>query len=95
MKPGPKPLSGQTMTPAERQARYRERQKIDVGPGMSQVSTAMYWYKGGQFRSEEEARGAFRLAYQQGMDGMGVSVRDWMGLTEPQFNAWMSADTLP
>ena len=95
MKPGPKPRSGRTMTPAERQARYRERQKIEVGSGIAQVSTAMYWYKNAQFQSDEEARGAFRLAYQQGMDGMGVSVHDWMGLTEHQFDAFMRDGVLP
>jgi hypothetical protein len=83
------------MTPAERQARYRERRRIEVGPGMGQVSTVMYWYKGDHFKSKEEARGAFRLAYQQGMDGMGTSVRHWMGLTEQQFAAWMKDDVLP
>ena len=67
MKPGPKPLSGKTMTPAERQARYRERQKVEVGSRLNQVSPVMYWYKHGHFKSEGEARGAFRLAYQQGM----------------------------
>lgn len=95
MKPGPKPLSGKAMTPAERQARYRERQKIEVGAGMSQVSPVMYWYKHGQFKNDEEARGAFRLAYHQGMDGMGPSPRQWMGLTEQQFSSWITNEALP
>ncbi len=83
------------MSPAERQARYRERRKIEVGPGMSQVSSVMYWFKNGHFKNNEEAHGAFKLAYQQGMDGMGVSVRDWMGLSEEQLNAWMNSGLLP
>lgn len=71
------------------------RQRINIGPTFGQVSPVAYWWKHGQFKSEEEARGAFRLAYQQGMDGMGPSVREWMGLTEKQFDAWMRSDELP
>lgn len=62
---------------------------------MTDVSPVSYWYKAGHFRSEEEARGAFRLAYQQAMDGMGVSVQEWMGLSVEQFSAWMSKGELP
>ena len=72
-----------------------KRRGIDVGPRMGQVSTAMSWYKGNHFASEDEARGAFRLAYQQGMDGMGTSVQDWMGLTDAQFDDWMRGEVLP
>lgn len=71
------------------------RRQIEVGSGMNQVGSVMYWYNGGQFKSIDEAKGAFRLAYQQGMDGMGASVREWMGLSEEQFEAWMRDDTLP
>lgn len=42
------------------------RRKIDVGPGMHQVSSVMYWYQAGHFANDEKARGAFKLAYQQG-----------------------------
>ena len=62
---------------------------------MGQVSPAMYWYQHGHFKNDDEARGAFRLAYQQGMDGMGASVHEWMGLTEDQYDAWMRDETLP
>ena len=95
MRPGPKPISGKAMTPAERQARYRERQKIEVGSGMDQVSSVMYWHVNGHFESKDEAKGAFKFAYQQGIDGMGVSVRLWMGLTEQQYATWMRDGTLP
>jgi len=71
------------------------RRQIDVGPGMHQVSPVMYWYKAGHFASDEEARGAFKLAYQQGLDGLGRSIAQWMGLTEDQFNAWMRSEKIP
>jgi hypothetical protein len=72
-----------------------KRRGIDVGPGLTQVSTAAYWYQGGQFMNDDEARGAFRLAYQQGLDGMGTSIAEWMGLTDEQYHAWMREDALP
>lgn len=62
---------------------------------MSQVSPVAYWYKHGHFKNEEQARGAFELAYQQGMDGMGTSVAQWMGLTDSEFDAWMRDGMLP
>lgn len=71
------------------------RRNIDVGPGMTQVSTVMYLYKQGHFANEDEARGAFKLAYQQGMDGMGASVQAWMGMTEAEFDGWMRGDKIP
>jgi hypothetical protein len=72
-----------------------KRRGIDVGSGLHQVSPVSYWYKNGHFKNEDEARGAFRLAYQQGMDGMGESVAKWMGLTEEEFSLWMSHDGIP
>lgn len=72
-----------------------KRRSIDVGPRMSQISTAAYWYRGGQFANDDEARGAFRLAYQQGLDGMGTSIADWMGLSDSEYDAWMRNDALP
>jgi hypothetical protein len=72
-----------------------KRQGIDVGPGMFQVSTAAYWYRNGHFKNEDEARGAFFLAYQQGMDGMGKSVAKWMGFNEKEFAFWMKDDSIP
>lgn len=71
------------------------RQKIDVGPGMAQVSPVMYWYRNNMFKNEDEARGAFKLAHQQGLDGLGASVAGWMGLTPEQYDAWMRNDSLP
>lgn len=71
------------------------RQSIDVGPGTTQISPVMYWYKNNMFKNEDEARGAFRLAYQQALDGLGASVAGWMGLTPEQFSAWMRDDSLP
>lgn len=72
-----------------------KRQSIDVGSGLSQISPVAYWYKSGHFKNEDEARGAFTLAYQQGLDGMGTSIQDWMGLTEKEFDEWMRNDSLP
>lgn len=71
------------------------RRGIDVGPGPLQVSPVMYWYKRGRFENDERAQGAFFLAYQQAMDGMGSSIHEWMGLTEEQLNAWMHSNKLP
>ena len=68
---------------------------VDVGPGMTQVRPVAYWYKGGYFATEAEARWAFKLAYQQGLDGMGASMSAWMGLTPEQYDAWMRHDALP
>ena len=71
------------------------RRKVAVGPGMHQVSSASYWYKYGHFKNEDEARGAFKLAYQQGLDGMGAGIREWMGLTEEEFGRFISNDAIP
>lgn len=71
------------------------RRGIDVGPRLTQVSTVADWYHGGQFANDDEARGAFRLAYQQGLDGMGASIAKWMGLTDEEYDAWMLNDSLP
>lgn len=73
----------------------QHRQSVEVGPGIGQVSPVAYWLRNGQFRNEDEARGAFRLAYQQGLDGMSTAIRTWMGLTEPEYDAWMRNDALP
>jgi len=71
------------------------RRGIDIGAGLTQVSPAMYWYRHGHFRSDDEARGAFRLAHQQGLDGLGPSTQAWMGMTDEEFAAWMREDALP
>lgn len=72
-----------------------KRRGIDVGPHMNQVSSVAYWYKQGHFSNEDEAMGAFRLAYQQGLDGMGKSIQEWMGLSKEEFGAWMRNNALP
>lgn len=71
------------------------RQGIEVGSSMSAVSPASYWYRSGHFKNDDEARGAFKLAYQQGMDGMGKTVREWMGMSFEEFDSWMCNETLP
>lgn len=71
------------------------RRGIAVGPGFDSVSPVSYWYKHGHFDNADEAKGAFKLAYQQAMDGMGTSIAAWMGLTEEQLRDWMRDDTLP
>lgn len=71
------------------------RRSVNLGGTFNDVSPVMQWYKDGYFESKEEAKGAFKLAYQQGMDGMGTSIQEWMGLNETQFDAWMRHDQLP
>lgn len=71
------------------------RRGTDLSPGHYEVSPVAYWYRGGYFESEEEALGAFKLAYQQGLDGMGQSVAGWMGLTDEEYDAWMRDNSLP
>ena len=59
------------------------------------LTSAAYWYQHGHFKNDDEARGAFKLAYQQGLDGMGESIQIWMGLTTAEFNDWMRTKKLP
>lgn len=77
------------------ESQTEKRQGIDVGPLMGQVSTAAYWYRQGHFANDDEAQGAFKLAYQQAMDGMGTSIQAWMGLTEREYAHWSRAGKLP
>lgn len=72
-----------------------KRRGVDVGPMIGQVSPVIYWYRSGHFANDDEARGAFRLAHQQGLDGMGRTIQEWMGLTDAEFDAWMRSDALP
>jgi len=72
-----------------------KRQGVKVGPGMFEVSPVSYWYKNDHFNNDDEARGAFMLAYQQGLDGMGKSIQEWMGLSSDEYEAWMRNDELP
>ena len=71
------------------------KQGIDVGSGFHQVSPVAYWHRNRHFKNEDEARGAFALAYQQGLDGMGKSISKWMGLSDTDFNSWMKDGSLP
>ncbi len=71
------------------------RRSVRVGPTIADVSPAAYWYRADFFKNEDEAQGAFRLAHQQGLDGMGESVAAWMGLTADEYDAWMRNNTLP
>lgn len=71
------------------------RQGVIVDGGLRDVSSVTWWYRQGHFKSDEAAAGAFELAYQQAMDGMGKSVAEWMGMTEAEYNEWMRHKTLP
>ena len=71
------------------------RQGIAVDGGLRDVTSVTWWYRAGHFQSEEAAAGAFELAYQQGMDGMGKSTAAWMGMTEAEFDDWMRNKKLP
>jgi hypothetical protein len=82
-----------TTAPAKTQR--DKRQKLDVGHACGQVTSVADWHQQGQFKNDDEARGAFRLAHLQGLEGMGPSTVDWMGLTQAQFDAWMRDDELP
>ena len=72
-----------------------KKQSVDVGSGFHQVCPVAYWYRDGHFKNEDEAMGAFTLAYQQGLDGMGKSISKWMGLSKTDFNSWMKDGSLP
>lgn len=71
------------------------RQGVVVDGGHMDVSSVTSWYRADHFKSEEAAAGAFELAYQQAMDGMGKSIESWMGMTEAEFNEWIRNKTLP
>lgn len=76
-------------------AQREHRQRIDIGPGFHQVTPVATLYRNDVFENEEQARGAFELAHQQGLDGMGPSVAEWMGLTSEEFGEWMARGALP
>lgn len=59
------------------------------------VSTVNFWWQHGYFPNTVEAIGAFKLAHEQGKDGLGRSVSEWMGLTEEEFADWMRNNKLP
>jgi hypothetical protein len=89
----PKPPQGRVSPDTASQASIRK--SVDVGSDIKQVSTVAYWYRSNYFASEDEARGAFLLAYQQGLDGMGRSTSHWMGLTDEEYAGWMKNEELP
>ena len=64
------------------------KRRIELGPAMGQVTQVGIWYKDGHFENDEQAKGAFELAHQQYLDGMGNSPEHWMGLTEEEFGVW-------
>ena len=59
------------------------------------LSTVTDWYRADHFETEEQARGAFELAWQQFLDGCGKSATQWTGMTEDEINAWASRGELP
>jgi T5orf172 domain len=56
----------------------------------SSISSVKEWWRAGAFASPIEARGAFKLAYQQALDGMGTSVEQWMGLNDSEMAEFRS-----
>lgn len=53
------------------------RQGIAVDDGLTSVVSVTSLYRAGYFRTEEAALGAFKLACQQGLDGMGKSTAEY------------------
>lgn len=79
-----------TITKNQQQATIR--QQVDVGPMLNQVSPLSYWI-GQTIMTPEGVIGAFELAYQQCLDGMGVSLEQWTGLTSEQIKLLRGSDT--
>jgi len=71
------------------------RHRVEVGPGFDKLTPVSWWYRHGAFKSDDEARGAFRLAYVQALDGMGSGIAQWMGLTESEAAEWIYHERLP
>jgi hypothetical protein len=59
------------------------------------IRTVMELYRDDVFKNRIEARGAFELAYQQGVAGLGDSVQEWMGLNDREYDDWLRDETLP
>jgi hypothetical protein len=87
--------TSRTASTKNRTTQRAHRRSVSVGPSVADVSPVAYWHKHDHFKNEDEARGAFRLAYQQGLDGMGESIAAWMGLTSAEYDAWMRNESLP
>lgn len=79
------------------QATQKEmRRGVDVDGNMFSVISAAAWHRQGHFANDDEARGAFKLAYQQAMDGMGRTPAEWMGLTDEEYSRWAGgSEALP
>lgn len=71
------------------------RQGVAVDGGLTDIMSVTSWYRADHFKTAEAAAGAFELAYQQGMDGMGRSVASWMGMTDAEYDEWIRNGTLP
>ncbi len=59
------------------------------------LPTVTEWYRAGHFANEAQAMGAFKLAHQQAVDGMGANPADWMGMDPTEYRAWLERDELP
>jgi len=69
---------------------------VDQGNLFNSITSVRKWFKAGLFANRDEALGAFKLAHQQALDGLGPSHHEWMGFTsEKEFHAWMRDETLP
>ena len=63
--------------------------------GDGKITSVGQLYRRGHFRNDDEARGAFRLALQQYLDGCGSSLAVWMGISEADAEAYKRWETLP
>lgn len=57
--------------------------------------TVMFYYRKGCFKTDDQAKGAFELAYQQAMEDMSKSFEESMGLSEKEFDNWMRYGAIP
>jgi hypothetical protein len=71
------------------------RRLVEAGAKPGQVVPVGLWHRDGHFGSEAEAQGAFKLAYQQAVDGLGASTAGWMGISQGELDAWLRHGTLP
>jgi len=71
------------------------RRLVEAGAKPGRVVPVGLWHRDGHFCSEAEAHGAFKLAYQQAVDGLGSSTAGWMGISQGELDAWLRHGTLP
>jgi hypothetical protein len=71
------------------------REGIAVDGSFTDVISVTSLYRARFFKSDEAAMGAFELACQQGLNGMGKSIGEWMGMTEAEYDDWMREKKLP